>query len=99
MYRESVWYPNTVRDAAVVALLLGMTALHFTELVGLMDAGLLFNWLPIQLAYDLVYTLVAVVILYWVYTVAPDIPEEFQEPATGERSTDSDEGTEVKADN
>jgi len=63
-----------------------MISLHFTEIVGLTDAGLVFGWLPIQLAYDLSYTIVAIVLLYWVYTVAPDVPADLTEPSEDERA-------------
>ena len=71
MFKNSVWYPDTPRNAAIVALVVVMVLLHETSLLGLMDAGLLFGWLPIQLAYDIGYSILAVLLLYWVYTVAP----------------------------
>jgi uncharacterized membrane protein len=71
MFKDSVWYPNTPRNAAIVVMLVGMVILHHSSVLGLMDAGLLFGWLPIQLAFDLAYTILAVILLYWVYTVSP----------------------------
>lgn len=92
LFRESVWYPNTKRSAVVVTLLVVMTGLHFTEFVGLMDAGLLGGWLPIQLAYDLGYTLLSVVVLYWIYTMAPDVPAAFEtSTAASDPSSPGDE--------
>jgi len=83
MFRDSVWYPSSPRNAAIVAMLVVMILLHHTSLLGLTDAGLLFGWLPVQLAYDLAYTLLSVLLLYWVYTVAPtgEENEEVSAPA------------------
>ncbi|GGN10367.1 hypothetical protein [Halarchaeum nitratireducens] len=72
LFRTSVWYPDSRRSIAVLVMLAGMVVLHFTELFGLLDAGLLFGWLPMQFAYDLAYTVLAVVLLYGVYRMAPD---------------------------
>ena len=88
MFKESVWYPSSPRNAAVLVMLVGMVLLHHTSLFGLTDAGLLFGWLPIQLAYDLAYTVLAVLLLYWVYMVAPKGEERDDvstpnEPASG----------------
>lgn len=73
LFQTSVWYPGSRRNVVVLVMLAGMTVLHFTELFGLLNAGLLFGWLPIQFAYDLVYTVLATVLLYVVYRMAPDV--------------------------
>lgn len=84
LFRDSVWYPNTPESVVVITLLVGMTALHHTGLLGLTDAGLLFGWLPVQYAYDLGYTVLAVVLLYWVYTLSPDVSAERDRTATAD---------------
>ncbi|WP_049990220.1 hypothetical protein [Natrinema salifodinae] len=55
-----------------------MVVLHQSELFGLMDAQtLLFGWLPIQIAYDIAFLLVGVVILSVMYVVAPEPPADY----------------------
>lgn len=63
-----------------------MIVAHHSELFGLMDAGLLFGWLPIQLVYDVGYLLVGVLILYWMagqITENPDVDTQ-DAPVTDE---------------
>ncbi|QIO24932.1 hypothetical protein [Haloarcula sp. JP-L23] len=66
----------------VLVSVLFMIVAHHSELFGLMDAGLLFGWLPIQLAYDVGYLLVGVAILYWMagkVTENPDVDTQTQD--------------------
>lgn len=74
--RDSVWFPQSRDRAIVLATVVAMVVLHHSELLGLMDAGLLFGWVPVQLAYDIVYLLLGVGILYWIATMVPDGSEE-----------------------
>lgn len=85
--RDSIWLPESGQEATVIGSIAVMTLLHFTELLGLMDAGLLFGWLPVQFAYDIGYSFVAVGLLYWIYLIAPKAPERFQKGDSAEQST------------
>ena len=95
LFENSVWYPNSVRSIAIIILLVGMTLLHFTEVIGLTNAGLLLGWLPVQLAYDMTYTVLSVILLYGVYRISPAVSAEYK-PTTAEpdeRSTADASGT------
>ncbi|QLG61263.1 hypothetical protein [Halorarum salinum] len=85
MLRDSFWYPNTARGFGLLVVVVGMVFLHQSEFLGLMDAGtLVFGWLPIQLAFDIGFNLVGVLILYAMYRAAPTPPAAF-EPTREER--------------
>jgi hypothetical protein len=73
---DSVWFPNSLRRAGTLAIVVLMVILHHSSLLGLMDAGLLFGWLPVQLAYDISFLLVGVVILYGIAQTMPATPAE-----------------------
>lgn len=88
--RDSVWFPQSRDRAIVLATVIAMVVLHHSALLGLMDAGLLFGWVPVQLAYDVVYLLLGVGILYWIAAMVPDGPEEHA-------STMADESSSVEA--
>jgi hypothetical protein len=84
---DSVWFPHSARRAGVLMVVLLMVILHHSKLLGLMDAGLLFGWLPVQLAYDISYLLVGVVILYWIAVTMPATPAEYGPTEQTEEST------------
>lgn len=74
---------------AVLASVLFMVVAHQSELFGLMDVGLLFGWLPIQLAYDVGFLFVGVAILYWMsgkLTENPDIDAQTQEASMPDKT-------------
>lgn len=72
-----------------------MILLHQSELLGLMNAGLLFGWLPVQLAYDILFLLVGVLVLYWIATTIPDTDvRNLTEQTTESTTTDPSELTE-----
>ena len=73
---DSVWFPDSLRRGGTLAIVVLMVILHQSELLGLMDAGLLFSWLPVQLAYDISFLLVGVVILYGIALTMPATPTE-----------------------
>lgn len=73
------WAPTNWKQALLLLAVLLMVVLHQSELLGLMGTTtLLFGWLPLQLAYDILFGLVAVVVAYGIYRVAPDPPEEYR---------------------
>ncbi len=75
---DSFWTPKSPVRAALLVSVLTMVVLHQSELFGLMDAQtLLFGWLPIQIAYDIAFLLVGVVILSVMYVVAPEPPADY----------------------
>lgn len=85
---DSVWFPNSVRRTGTLAIVILMVILHQSELLGLTDAGLLFGWLPVQLAYDISFLLVGVVILYGIALTMPAPPDEYGPSSqTGESTT------------
>jgi hypothetical protein len=85
---DSVWFPHSARRAGVLGVVILMVILHHSTLLGLMNAGLLFGWLPVQLAYDISYLLVGVVILYWIAATMPATPDEYgPSDQTGESTT------------
>lgn len=84
MLRGSIWYPNTARSAAFIVVIALMILLHQSQFLGLMDSTtLLFGWLPVQIAYDIVFNLIGVGILYGMYRTAPKPPERY-EPTKGD---------------
>lgn len=91
--RDSVWFPQSRDRATVLATVTVMVVLHHSGLLGLMNAGLLFGWVPIQLAYDVVYLLLGIGILYWIATMVPDGPEE--QPSTIPDESSSTEATDT----
>ena len=93
---DSVWFPHSSRRAGVLVIVILMVILHHSALLGLMDAGLLFGWLPVQLAYDISYLLVGVVILYWIAATMPATPAEYgpSDQTGGSTSTESPTTTE-----
>lgn len=87
---NSVWYPSSWRQLTVPVLVILMVLLHQSELFGLMDAGVIFGWMPVQFAYDVGYSLFAVVLLYWTYIICPDPPAEYRAvPHTEEQDAES----------
>lgn len=79
MLRGSIWWPNTLRSIVFLIVIALMIVLHQSEFVGLMDStGLVFGWLPMQLAYDIAFNLVGVGILYALYRAAPKPPAEYE---------------------
>lgn len=99
MIGDSFWAPKSPVRAALLASVLAMVVLHQSELLGLMDSqALLFGWLPAQVAYDIGYLLVGVVILSVMYVVAPDPPADYdakvgrdEEPAEPSAPTGGDD--------
>ncbi len=87
---DSVWFPRSADRATVLAVVILMVILHQSELLGLMDAGLLFGWLPVQLAYDISFLLVGSVIVYWITTVVSATPDEYGSTDQTEESTTSE---------
>lgn len=84
---DSVWFPHSVRRARILSVVIVMVILHQSELLGLMDAGLLFGWLPVQIAYDISFLLVGVLILYWIAMIVPATPDEYGPSSQAEGST------------
>ena len=84
---DSVWFPNSVRRAGTLAVIILMMILHQSEFLGLMDAGLLFGWLPVQLAYDISFLLVGVVVLYGIARTMPTTPPEYGPSEQNDEST------------
>ncbi len=75
---DSFWTPKTPVRAALLGSVLAMIVLHQSELLGLMNAQtLLFGWLPLQIAYDIAFLLIGVVILSVMYVVAPEPPADY----------------------
>lgn len=75
MLRDSFWYPTTVRGGGLLLTVVAMIVLHQSEFLGLVDTTtLVFGWLPLQLAYDVLFNLVGVVVLYAMYRAAPTPP-------------------------
>lgn len=90
---DSVWFPHSVRRARILAVVIVMVILHQSELLGLMDAGLLFGWLPVQLAYDISFLLISVIVLYWIATTVPATPDEYGPNSQAEESTTTESPT------
>jgi hypothetical protein len=84
---DSVWFPNSLRRAGTLVIVVLMVILHHSSLLGLMDAGLLFGWLPVQLAYDISFLLVGVVILYGIALTMPATPAEYGPTSQTDEST------------
>ncbi|RQG87936.1 hypothetical protein EA462_13825 [Natrarchaeobius halalkaliphilus] len=79
MLKGSFWYPQTVPRAILLLGVLIMIPLHQSELLGLMSTStLVFGWVPLQLAYDVTLILSGVVVLYAMYRMAPEPPEEHE---------------------
>lgn len=92
MLRDSFWWPNSPKQGLLFLAVVLMIPLHQSELFGLMDSGVqVFGWLPMQLAYDILFNLVGVVILYAMYRFAPEPPAEFDEEAN--EASDPETGT------
>ncbi|MFC6768291.1 hypothetical protein [Natrinema soli] len=87
---DSVWFPQSADRATVLVVVILMVILHQSELLGLMDAGLLFGWLPVQLAYDISFLLVGSVIVYWITTVVSATPDEYSPTDQTEESPTSE---------
>lgn len=88
--RDSLWFPQSRDQASVLLVVSIMVVAHHSSLLGLMDAGLLFGWLPIQLTYDIAYLLVGVGILVWIARKIPDPTEEYASPTrTEEKKVDT----------
>lgn len=80
MIGDSFWSPTRPKRVVLLVAVLGMVVLHQSELFGLMDSELLLlGWLPAQIAYDVLYLLVGVVILYAMYLMAPQPPAEYDQ--------------------
>lgn len=78
MIGDSFWSPTRPKRVVLLASVLVMVVLHQSELLGLMDSEMLvLGWLPAQIAYDIVYLLVGVGILYAMYLTAPQPPAEY----------------------
>lgn len=88
--KDSVWFPRSRDHAVVLAIVIIMVVLHHSELLGLMNAGLVFEWVPVQLAYDILYLFIGVIILYWIARIAPDGPEENTSVTQGETSVSTE---------
>lgn len=99
MIGESFWAPKKPMRIVLLASVLAMVVLHQSELLGLMDSTILvFGWIPAQMAYDIAYLLVGVVILAVMYVVAPEPPAEYEptvnadeKSATGTSATRGEE--------
>jgi hypothetical protein len=90
---DSVWFPRSADRAAVLAVVILMVILHQSELLGLMDAGLLFGWVPVQFAYDILFLLIGSVIVYWIATVVSATPDEYGSTDQTEESATTDTST------
>ncbi|MFD1647831.1 hypothetical protein [Haloarchaeobius litoreus] len=91
MFRESFWWPDEPRRALVLLVILAMVVLHQSEVVGIVDSDtLVFGWLPIQIAYDAMFNLFGVVVLYAMYRLAPEPPTGvFGDGAGSETTTET----------
>lgn len=95
MIGDSFWTPKTPVRAALLASVLAMIVLHQSELLGLMDSQtLVFGWLPMQVAYDIAFLLVGVVILSVMYVVAPEPPAEHDAKLERNDEPSGDDSTE-----
>ncbi|WP_435362864.1 hypothetical protein [Haloarchaeobius sp. DYHT-AS-18] len=75
MLKDSFWWPSSSSRGVVLAAVVLMIPLHQSELLGLLDSQvLLFDWLPMQLGYDILFNLIGAVILYAMYRLAPEPP-------------------------
>lgn len=73
---QGFWLPTNAKRGVLLLLVLVMVVLRQSELLGLMNnTVLVFGWLPMQLAYDILFGLVAAVIAYAIYREAPEPPE------------------------
>jgi hypothetical protein len=90
---DSVWFPDSLRRAGTLAIVVLMVILHHSSLLGLMDAGLLFGWLPVQLAYDILFLLAGVVILYGIALTMPATPAESESGNQTDESTTTEPPT------
>lgn len=88
-----MWFPRSADRAAVLAVVILMVILHQSELLGLMDAGLLFGWLPVQLAYDFAFLFVGSIIVYWITTVVAATPDKSGSTDQTEESVTADPST------
>lgn len=78
MMGDSFWTPKSPVRAALLVSVLAMVVLHQSGLLGIMNSQVLvFGWLPIQIAYDIAFLLVGVVILSVMYAVAPEPPADY----------------------
>lgn len=78
MFRGSIWYPNSLRGVAFLGVIGLMIVVHQSQFLGLMDSTtLVFGWLPMQIAYDALFNLAGVGILYVLYRAAPEPSEVY----------------------
>ncbi len=78
MFRGSIWYPNSLRGITFLGVIVLMVVLHQSQFLGLMDSTtLVFGWLPMQIAYDAVFNVIGIGILYVLYRAAPEPPETY----------------------
>lgn len=79
MLKGSLWYPDNGKKAALFIAICAMIVLHQSELVGLFGStAIVFGWLPVQIAYDMVFNLVGFGILVVMYYLAPTPPERYE---------------------
>lgn len=84
MLKGSFWYPDSLRQVALLGAIGAMIVLHQSEVVGLYDSTtLLFGWIPAQIAYDMAFNLVGFLILAVMYVIAPKPPKRYE--SRGER--------------
>lgn len=78
MFRGSIWYPNSLRGITFLGVIVLMIGLHQSQFLGLMDSTtLVFGWLPMQIAYDALFNVIGIGILYVLYRAAPEPPETY----------------------
>lgn len=96
MLKKSFWWPSEPRRALVLLVIVVMVVLHQSEVVGIVDSGtLVLGWLPIQIAYDILFNLTGVVVLYAMYRLAPEPPTDIFD---GDGDSETESATEVTAD-
>lgn len=73
MFKNSIWWPGDARRGVLLLSILFLIVIRQNEIFGLMDSTMLvFGWFPIQLAFDTLLGIIAVVIAYGFYRAAPE---------------------------
>ena len=98
MIGDSFWTLNRPVRFTLFIAVLAMVVAHLSELFGLMDATtLVFGWVSAQIAYDVAYVLVGVIILAVMYLVAPEPPFAYEPTVEGDEEDSSEEAARTGA--
>lgn len=80
MFKSSFWYPDDWKQGILLLAVLLMIPLHQSELFGLMEStAIVLGWIPAQIAFDIAFNIIAIVILILMYYLAPK-PSEKHRP-------------------